>query len=243
MAPINLYTVQNDAAGAGWQLISNTYKNLRTPMEWQCPKGHLVEMTYDEWRKTHSCAKCNEAHSHGILRNDVPKKESGIYRVLALDAATGTTGWSIYDNKKLVAYGTFNTSIIDDKTARIHEVKEWLDNLLDIGDIDAVGIEGIQLQKNVAMFQTLANLQGVILELLYERDMRYEVAGSSVWRSFLGVNNHDQRENAKAKAQTWVLINYHLKCTQDEADAIAMGKYFSSSLKEKKKIVWGEDIL
>ena len=230
MAPINLYTVQNDAIDAGWQLISTSYKNLKTLMEWQCPKGHLVEMTYDEWRKTHSCAKCNEAHSHGVLRNDIPKKESGIHRVLALDAATGTTG-------------TFNPSTSDDKTARIHEVKEWLDNLLDVGEIDAVGVEGIQLQKNVGMFQTLANLQGVILEVLYERNIKYEVAGSSVWRSFLGVNNHDQRDSAKAKAQMWVLMNYHLKCTQDEADAIAMGKYFSSSLKEKKKIVWGEDIL
>jgi len=38
-------------------------------------------------------------------------------------------------------------------------------------------------------------------------------------------------------------MNYHLKCTQDEADAIVMGKYFSNTLKEKKKITWGEDIL
>ena len=40
----------------------------------------------------------------------------------------------------------------------------------------------------------------------------------------------------------WVLMNYHLKCTQDEADAIAMGKYFSHNLKEKKKITWGEGV-
>ena len=219
---INIYTVYEDATSACWQLIYTSYKNLKTIMKWQCPKGHLVEMTYDEWRKTHSCAKCNEAHSHGILRNEIPKKESGVHRVLALDAATGTTGWSVYDNRKLVAYGTFNTSTSEDKVVRIHEVKEWLNNLLNIGNIDAVGIEGIQLQKNVGMFQTLANLQGVILDAIYEKQIKYEVAGSSVWRAFLGLNNGDQRESAKAKAQAWVLMNYHLKCTQDEADAIAM---------------------
>ena len=239
---INIYTVQEDATSAGWQLISTTYKNLKTSMEWQCPKGHLVEMTYEEWRKTHSCAKCNEAHSHGVLRNKIPDKPAGTYRVLSLDAATGATGWSLYDNKKLVAYGTFNTQEYE-KTARIYEVYEWLDEMLVKSKCDAVGLEGIQLQKNVQMFQTLANLQGVILNTLYARDIKYEVASSSTWRSFVNLNNHDQRENAKAKAQAWVLMNYHLKCTQDEADAIVMGKYFSNTLKEKKKITWGEDIL
>ena len=242
MAPINLYTVQNDAAGAGWQLISDSYKNLKTPMQWQCPKGHLVEMTYDEWRKTHSCSLCNEAHSHGVQRNKIPEKPAGIYRVLSLDAATVATGWSLYDNKKLVAYGTFNTQEYD-KTARIHEVYLWLKEMLIKSKCDAVGLEGIQLQKNVQMFQTLANLQGVILNVLYDNKVKYEVASSSTWRSFVGLNNADARESAKAKAQTWVLMNYHLKCTQDEADAIVMGKYFSSNLKEKKKITWGEDIL
>lgn len=240
---INVYTVQEDANSAGWQLLSDTYKNLKTNMQWQCPKGHLVEMTYDEWRKTRSCAECNKAHSHGVVRNEIPVKESGTYRVLCLDAATGNTGWSLYDNKKLVAYGTFNTAAYDDKTARIHEVKVWLQEMIKSTLCDAVGLEGIQLQKNVGMFQTLANLQGVILDTLYEKGIRYEVASSSTWRTFVGLNNADARESAKAKAQAWVLMNYHLKCTQDEADAIVMGKYFSNNLKEKKKITWGEDIL
>lgn len=240
--PINIYTVQEDATNQGWQLLSETYKNLKTSMDWMCPKGHIVQMTYDEWRKTHSCAKCNEAYSHGIVRNEIPKKEAGMYRVLALDAATGTTGWSLYDNKRLVAYGTFNTSTSDNKTERIHEVKEWLVQMLEKSKCDAVGVEGIQLQKNVGMFQTLANLQGVILEELWTRGIKSEVALSSTWRTFVGLNNADQRESAKAKAQAWVKQNFNLKATQDEADAIVMGKYFSNTLREKKKITWGEDI-
>lgn len=239
---INIYTVQSDAAEHGWQLLSETYKNLKTPMEWMCPKGHIVEMNYENWRKTHSCAQCNEAHSYGVLRNKIPEKKSGIYRVLSLDAATGTTGWSIYDNKKLVAYGTFDTQYSDDKTARIHEVALWLNAILEKSQCDAVGVEGIQLQKNVQMFQTLANLQGVILEILYSKNIPYLVAASSTWRTFVGLNNADARESAKAKAQAWVSINYHLKCTQDEADAIVMGRYFSSNLREKKNFTWGEDI-
>lgn len=240
---INIYTVLEDLASQKWMLISSEYKNLKTPLTMQCPKGHIVEMTYDEWRKTHSCARCNEAHSHGILRNEIPKKQSGIYRVLALDAATGTTGWSLYDNKKLVAYGTFNTSTSNDKVCRINEVRHWLENMICDSLCDAIGIEGIQLQKNVEMFQTLANLQGVILDTIYEIGLNYQVASSSTWRTFANLNNADQRESAKAKAQAWVKMNYNLKCTQDEADAIVMGHYFARKLVEKKKITWGEDIL
>lgn len=52
------------------------------------------------------------------------------------------------------------------------------------------------------MFQTLANLQGVIIDFLYENreKCKYKIANSSAWRSYLGINFADERENAKAKA-------------------------------------------
>lgn len=95
------------------------------------------------------------------------------------------------------------------------------------------------------MFQTLANLQGVIIDFLYEnRDKyKYKIASSSTWRSYLGINSGDERENAKAKAQSYVKLMYSLNVSQDEADAICMGKYFTSQFNGKPKIVWGEDIL
>lgn len=36
---------------------------------------------------------------------------------------------------------------------------------------------------------------------------------------------------------------FGLSATQDEADAICIGKYFTTRFIEKKPIVWGEDIL
>jgi hypothetical protein len=55
-----------------------------------------------------------------VKKNKVPPKGDDTLRVLALDAATGVTGYSIYDNKALVGYGTFKTSATLPATERIN---------------------------------------------------------------------------------------------------------------------------
>jgi Holliday junction resolvasome RuvABC endonuclease subunit len=65
---------------------------------------------------------------------------------LALDQATHTTGWSIFDGDKLVRYGTFNTEI-KDETARINAIKNWMLSMISNWDPDCVAIEGIQFQE------------------------------------------------------------------------------------------------
>ena len=49
------------------------------------------------------------------------------------------------------------------------------------------------------------------------------------------------RENKKKQAQDKVKLWYQQDCTQDEADAICIGKYFCHILKNNKSS-WGEDI-
>ena len=244
---INIFTVQSDLESAGWQLLSTTYKNLKTPLEMVCPKGHIIQETYEAWRKKHECSECAKLAAKASKRNKLPQKNNNVYRILALDAATGTTGYSIYDDKQLVAYGTFTTQYSDDATDKINQVKKWVDEVCQVCAPDAIGIENIQYQKEhgVKTFQTLANLQGVLLDFCFEnRDKyKYGLAASSTWRSYLGINHGDQRESAKKQAQSYVKLMFGIDATQDEADAICLGKYFTSKFIEKRKIAWGEDIL
>lgn len=216
-------------------------------MIFQCPKGHQIEVTYDDWRKTHFCPECDKSVIKSIERNKIlPKKTPSDFRVLALDAATGSTGWAIFDNNKLTSYGTFDTNNSEEAAARIHQVKEWLIRNLNVWQPDAVGVENIQLQKNVKMFQTLANLQGVVIDTLITLGYRYMLGYSATWRAYCGLNSDDDRTAAKRKAQDWVKIMYGISPTQDEADAICMGRYFYNELsrtKPRKMITWGEDIL
>ena len=143
----------------------------------RCPKGHIVELTFDDWRKRQLCPECQKYI--GAERNKLPDPNPAAYRVLALDAATGTTGWSIFDNGKLIAYGTFVARQTDEATARIDQVKKWMENICEKCKPDFVGIEDIQFQKNIIIFKTLANLQGELKNALYERGLPFAFTNSS----------------------------------------------------------------
>ncbi len=133
---------------------------------------------------------------------------------------------------------------------RINSVKKWLSAAIKEWEPDFVGIENIQLQKfspsasqaQVKTFQVLANLQGVLIDTLFEASIDHDLAYSSEWRKYCGINEGDQhRENKKKAAQEKVKLWYNQDCTQDEADAICIGKYFAHLLKNNKS-TWGEDI-
>lgn len=244
--PINVYTVANHLEENGWQLLSTEYKNLKTPILMKCPEGHEVEDTYDNWRKHMRCDKCLAGDPYKVKKR-VPKKSAGTYRILALDAATNTSGYSLYDNNTLITYGIYKTDASLETTERINQVKHWLKEVIKEWKPDFVGIEHIQLQtfgKNnspqVEMYRVLANLQGVLLDTLFEEKVECGLVYSTTWREAVGIvasGRENKKQAAQNKVQTW----YNIKCTQDEADAICVGKYFLLNL-NKKKTTWGEDI-
>lgn len=241
---INYFSVQNDLEENSWQLVSTEYKNLKTPLKMICPKGHEVEDNYEHWRKYHICEKCLGGKGNKI-RKEVPLKEEGTYRILALDAATVTSGFSIYDDGDLVSYGTFTIDRDLDTTERINKFKVWLINAINSWTPDYVEIEHIQLQlygkansPQVEVYRVLANLQGIILDTLFELDVPCELVYASTWRKVCGIGETG-RENKKKLAQEKVATWYGIKATQDEADAICIGKY---AIKNHKKSTWGEDI-
>lgn len=243
---INIYSVQNHLTEEGWQLISDSYKNLNTELEMRCPKGHTQIKSYGDWRKHPICETCLAGDPYKIKTNKVPIKTIDTYRILALDAATKITGYSIYDNDSLVHYGTYKVNETLDATTRINQIKYWLEAALTEWQPDFVGIENIQLQSfgsngnyQVEMYRILANLQGVIVDTLFEHQIPHKLAYSTEWRKYCGVGDGKGRENKKRQAQEKVKLWYNQNCTQDEADAICLGKYFCHI---NKKSTWGEEI-
>lgn len=245
--PINIYTVTNHLAEEGWKLISSSYKNLNTELEMKCPAGHIQFKTYGDWRKRPICEKCIAGDPYKVEKNKVPIKKIDTRRILALDAATGITGYSIYDNDVLVSYGTFKVDKELSTEQRINEVKKWLIAAIKEWEPDFIGIEHIQLQSyghgaaNVETYRVLANLQGVLLDTCFETSIDHDLVYSTQWRQYCGVGEGTGRENKKKQAQDKVKFWYNQDCTQDEADAICIGKYFVHILKNSKSS-WGEDI-
>ena len=244
---INYYSVLNHLTEEGWKLISDSYKNLNTELEMRCPEGHTQFITYGQWRKNPVCEKCLAGDPYKVKKNKVPIKKIDTYRILALDAATKITGYAIYDDNTLVSYGIYKANEGLDTTDRINEVKHWLIAAIDTWQPDFIGIENIQLQSygskssqvQVKTFQTLANLQGVILDTIFEACIDHTLVYVNEWRSYCGISGGDthreaQKQAAKAKVKIW----YDIECTEDEADAICIGKYLTHYLKSS----WGENI-
>lgn len=247
MSTINIYSVANHLEENGWRLLSTEYKNLKTELEMECPKGHKQTFTYEQWRKHPICEVCQGGDTTRVKKRDVPPKPLDAQRVLALDAATNITGWAVYDNGTLVSYGTVKMDRNDSTEKRINDMKKWLARVLVEWEVDFAGIEGIQLQQygkgnfQVELYRTLAQLQGVLIDTLFEACVDYDLAYAVEWRKYCGVGEGIGRENKKKQAQDKVKTWYNIDCTQDEADAICIGKYFCHLLKNSKS-TWGEDI-
>lgn len=236
MAKITLDLIRNELEPNGWKVYSEKYQNLDTEMEFQCPEGHKVFTSWDKLRKKRECPVCKQ----NILKENKPvlvEKKKGENRILALDQASHITGWSVFDGSQLVKYGTFQTNT-EDEIARFQEVKVWLISMIENWKPDIVAIEGIQYQQNIGVttFQTLARLQGILMSLCYEMKIPCKICATNTWRAYCGVKGK-QRNDKKRSMQLLVKEWFDISVTDDESDAIGIGKYAADAFKKQNEII------
>ena len=145
-------------------------------------------------------------------------------RLLALDQASRTSGWAIFEDQELIDSGTF-TLKSDDIGERLVQYRQYLSDLLDKYEIDQVAFEDIQMQgqvNNVQTFKVLAEVFGVTQEYLAEQNYFYHIVSSNTWKSKLQIKGRTRPEQKK-NAQAYVLEHYNKKVSQDESDAICIG--------------------
>ena len=66
-------------------------------------------------------------------------------RLLALDQASITTGWSIFIDDKLEAWGHFTAN--GEVGERLHQIREFVAKQVADYDIDQIAFEDIQFQE------------------------------------------------------------------------------------------------
>lgn len=242
MARITIDSINEELAQYNWKCISTEYKNLDSELQFNCEEGHLVCAPWKKVRKLQECPVCKQnAHKTNKPLVVEPKKK-GQKRILALDQATHVTGWSIYDGQQLIRYGTFSTNQTDE-TARISTIKNWLISMIENWKPDFVAIEGIQFQDEssgnkmgVTVFQGLARLQGVLMETCYAQKVDYTVCPTNTWRNHCGVKGRyraDKKRSMQLIAKKW----YDISLTDDEADAVGIGKY-AADLNKIEVVNW-----
>lgn len=148
--------------------------------------------------------------------------------ILALDQSSITSGYSIFCDNQLIESGTFtfNSTIL---SKRLLKIREQIKQLINSYCIEYVILEDIQLEtkvpNNVKTYKALAEVIGVITELLEELKIKYELVAPSSWRSQLNIKGNKRNEQKK-NAQNYVLKVYKKDVSEDESDAICIGAYY-----------------
>ena len=157
-------------------------------------------------------------------------------RLLALDQASKVTGWAIFEDGKLKSYGKIS---LDDPNTdiRLVQLRQGIQTLVTDYNIDEVIFEDIQQQNNVAnnvqTFKVLAEVYGVVSELLQELQIPHSTVLAASWKSTLGIKGRTRAEQKK-NAQLYVEQNYGIHVIQDIADAVCIGTHHI----KKNKCAW-----
>ena len=157
-------------------------------------------------------------------------------RLLALDQASKVTGWAIFEDGELKSYGKIS---LDDPNidTRLVQLRQNIWVLIESENINEVVFEDIQQQNNVAnnvqTFKVLAEVYGVVSELLQELQIPHSTVLAASWKSTLGIKGRTRAEQKK-NAQLYVEQNYNIHVIQDIADAVCIGTHHI----KKNKCAW-----
>ena len=154
---------------------------------------------------------------------------------IAFDQATVVSGYSVYKDRDLIDYGKFkhegeiNQRISKTVQNVLKVIKTYKDKYPE--EKLKVVIEDIQLQQgrngNTQTFKQLAQLQGAVIVAVLDNFQQVpDIYYSSSWKSFNKITGRARAEQ-KRNAQKKVEELHGIRVTQDEADAILLGRYAS----------------
>lgn len=155
-------------------------------------------------------------------------------RTLALDQASRTTGWAIYDNKTLITSGHFSISANKIMRDRLYSFVTYFNDLIEKYHPEKIYYEGIQYQSNIETYKKLAYIQAMII--YFSSNIPIIELSPSHWRSVIkdkhGIKFGRSRTEQKKKAQDFVKEFFNKEVTEDEADAICLG--YAGVLEDEK---------
>lgn len=164
-------------------------------------------------------------------------------KIIAFDQALNTTGYSIFNDGVLVKFDKFTTTESSSTANKLKEFRVFIIDLIDKEKPDLIAFEEIQLQQipgtsahgNVETFKKLAYVQAILLEIISEKELKYEIVASASWKSTCKIKGRARAEQ-KRNAQAFVLSEYGVKAIQDICDSICIGKHVTEL--ESKEINW-----
>lgn len=161
--------------------------------------------------------------------------------LLALDQSSHITGYAIFKNNKPIVISHFSAKG-NDLGERLEYIRNKVISLIEEYEIDEVAFEDIQLQSingnkelGVKTFKMLAEVFGVLHELMEELDIKYTIVPPITWKASFKFAGKGRSAEKKA-AQKYILDTYGMECTEDEADATCIGAHIIK--KQESEFDW-----
>ncbi len=154
-------------------------------------------------------------------------------KILCLDQATKISGYSIFEDKKLLTYGKLEVNN-KNSTERMKLMNDKIIELIKIISPDFIVIEDTQQQNNPAVFKQLSQFQGILMAYFFQIDIGFCIVKPSEWKSCCGIKGR-KREEQKLNTQLFVKNTYGFDCSEDEADSIGIGFWAVSTIQVNKR--------
>lgn len=151
--------------------------------------------------------------------------------ILSLDVSTTCTGYALYLGNKLEDYGVI-THKSNDWVERVRFMAVTVNNLNKAYGITHIVIEDTYVSKNVNTVKKLCMAQGILLGSVPTAKLIQVYPAS--WKSHFGMTKKktsrgEQKDSSVTIAEAMVLASI---TSDDEADAILMGRYVVDNAKE-----------
>lgn len=160
--------------------------------------------------------------------------------ILAIDASSKSSGWSIFEDNKLLEYGCITASSTD-LIKRIQKMIEGFDSVLSKYKVNKVVLEEVRpdtgYNSNTNVWKALTWLQAAIAFLVHEKYPKTEIEFiyPSSWRSKVGIKTGKgiKRETLKEADIRYVKEKFNISVNDDIADSICIN--CSCWIKEQKE--------
>ena len=169
-----------------------------------------------------------------------------IKSALCFDQAARLSGWAYFENEKPIEWGTIEP-IPKSATggARLHSLRSQFGTLIATDNPEIVLIEdpvGGDEDKNQGptanwmTLKTLAQVQGVLLEIIAKYKKPVEIVSPSSWVFTCRIHKRSRAER-KIGAREFVSKEYKIdNVIQDVCDAICIGYHFFETQRRKSEV-------
>lgn len=146
-------------------------------------------------------------------------------KLVTIDGSTQKTALTLFVNGEYKNHTLLDFSKDKDMKSRFKSMTKGIWECLNIYMPDIIYIEETYMSRNAQTMKILTRLQGIVYAWCFNNDCEFNTILPTQWRKYLKFTQSKgaKRQQLKEQSIKYVLENYNLEVTDDEADSICIG--------------------